>query len=71
MGFMSFTGILGVLHVRECDKPNGSCHDFIKLPSQMYIITVKRAGLEFQYTQGHFKIPIISTYAKVLFISCC
>ena len=37
---------------------------------QMYIITVKQAGLEFQYAQGHFKIPIISAYAKILYVNC-
>ncbi len=35
----------------------------------MYIITVKQAGLEFQYTQGQFKIPIISAYAKFLILA--
>ncbi len=38
----------------------------IKSLQQMYIITVKQVVLEFQYTQGHFKIPIISTYAKIM-----
>ncbi len=40
-------------------------------PYQMYIITVGQAGLEFQYTQVQFKIPIISAYAKIPYISCC
>ena len=34
----------------------------------MYTITINLAGLEFQYTQGHFKIPIISTYGKIHYI---
>ena len=37
---------------------------------QLYIITVKQTGLEFQYTQGHFTIPIILAHAKNIYISC-
>ena len=37
---------------------------------QMYVITVKQAGLQFQHTQDHSKIPIVSPYAKILYISC-
>ncbi len=29
---------------------------------------LKQAGPGFQYTQGHFKISIISTHAKILYI---
>ncbi len=34
----------------------------------MYTIKVKRAGLELQYTQGQFKIPITSAKAKIYWL---
>ena len=36
----------------------------------IYKVYIKQAGLEFQHTQGLFKIPTISTYAKIPYISC-
>ncbi len=34
----------------------------------MYILIVKQAGLEFQYTQGQFKIPITLANAKIYWL---
>ncbi len=41
------------------------------LSNHIYKVYIKQAGLEFQHTQGLFKTPIISTYAKITYISCC
>ena len=56
MGFMSFTGILGVLHVRECDKPNGSCHDFIQLPSGSLSYCIRQRLTEAVSCVGYWEI---------------
>ena len=46
--------------------PGSLKHRLLGLIIQMYIVKVKRAGLELQpeYTQGQFKIPVTSAYAK-------
>ena len=38
---------------------------------QMYIITVKQAGLEFLHTEGQFKIPMTSPNAKIYWLQAC
>ncbi len=45
--------------------------DSLSGQSQMYIISITQAGPEFQYSLGHFKVPIISAYAKILLLIYC
>ena len=37
----------------------------------MYIITVKQAGLEFQYTQGQLRIPMTLANANIYWLPTC
>ena len=63
-GLSSTNGISSGL----CD--NRAFLDNTQISNQMYIITVKQAGLEFQYTQGQFKIPNVSAFYKNFYINC-
>ncbi len=55
--FMRNSNLGGLNVATTCICPSSKLH--------MYKFTIKQAGLEFQYTQGHFKISILSTYANV------